>query len=327
MYSPCSSECSSTIALATGVPFTRYRPAMAGLARVLPRQHHQRFLRSASERVCAVHVHVCVYVCACVRVQHIAFERYSVVLVTGPQRSGTTWVACALATALGYTLLDERHPITGGNDTLRALQRSFAYLRSRGEKAVIQAPMATQVLHMLPLFPGLLVVFMARNCLDVFISQNKVERRLGGWTCAAGRTKELRKYRNRKEFAPYFDEREMICKVKQDVWLRYQQPLLQQRRLALPAFAGLDWINVSATIDFNSFRQHPLWLQGEERRKLGIKSTNCKLVAETPQRTRWSTSRWMREAETAMAATGEPILSDYVNGFSLSDRGLSNTMS
>ena len=39
---------------------------------------------------------------------------------------------------------------------------------------VIQSPMASVILHLLPLFDGLLVLFMARNCLDVFRSQNKV---------------------------------------------------------------------------------------------------------------------------------------------------------
>lgn len=98
----------------------------------------------------------------------VPFEQYDVVLVTGPQRSGTTWAACALATQLNYTLFDERHPITGGNDTLRALQRTFAYSRARGERAVVQSPMGTKDLHLLPVWPGLLVAFMARNCIDVF---------------------------------------------------------------------------------------------------------------------------------------------------------------
>jgi hypothetical protein len=98
----------------------------------------------------------------------VPFAQYDVVLVTGPQRSGTTWAACALATQLNYTLFDERHPITGGNDTLRALQRTFAYLRARGERAVVQSPMGTKDLHLLPVWPGLLVAFMARNCIDVF---------------------------------------------------------------------------------------------------------------------------------------------------------------
>eukprot|EP00965_Chrysotila_dentata_P221170 6192231-Pleurochrysis_carterae.AAC.2 len=115
--------------------------------------------------------------------QDLQLDSYDIILVTGPQRSGTTWVACALASSLNYTLFDERHPITGGNDTLRALQRTFGYLRLHKQRAVIQSPMATQILHLLPTWPGLLVMFLARNCLDVFRSQNKIDKALGGWTC------------------------------------------------------------------------------------------------------------------------------------------------
>lgn len=101
----------------------------------------------------------------------LRLERHKVVLVTGPQRSGTTWAACALASQLGFALYDERHPITGGNNTLAALRRAFAYARTQRRGAVLQSPMATSILHELPLFPGLAIVFLARDCIDVFRSQ------------------------------------------------------------------------------------------------------------------------------------------------------------
>ena len=162
---------------------------------------------------------------------------------------------------------------------------------------MIQSPMGTKDLHLLPSWPGLLVAFMARNCLDVFLSQNKVDRRAGGWTCSAGRTRELRKYRNRPDLRPHFDERDMICKAKQDVWRAYQQPLLRAQA-ARPEYDGL---NLSATVDFDSFRSHPLWLGRNQRKGLAIKTTNCELVKETPERTRWSTRRWMVEGDAALA--------------------------
>ena len=96
----------------------------------------------------------------------------------------------------GYALYDERHPLTAGNDTLVALRRAFAFAREQKVGAVIQSPMATSVLHELPLFPGLAIVFLARNCLDVFRSQNRVIPQRGGWTCArspGGREREMRK--------------------------------------------------------------------------------------------------------------------------------------
>ena len=254
------------------------------------REAHDRLLR----RVYPLHD-------AAAQWQDVPFERYQVILVTGPQRSGTTWAACALASQLGYTLLDERHPITGGNNTLRALQRTFAYLRSRNMSAVVQSPMGTKDLHLLPSWPGLLVAFMARNCLDVFLSQNKVDRREGGWTCSAGRTRELRKYLNRPDLRPHFDEKDMICKVKQDVWQSYQEPLL--RRHAAERIAEYGELNLSATVDFASFRSHPLWLRGEQRTGLRIKSTNCALVKATPRRSRNATRLWVEESDAALAAT------------------------
>jgi hypothetical protein len=43
--------------------------------------------------------------------------------------------------------------------------------------------------HARPSCAGLAIVFLARNCLDVFRSQNRVMPHRGGWTCVAGRTK------------------------------------------------------------------------------------------------------------------------------------------
>ena len=236
--------------------------------------------------------------------QSVAFKRHPVILVTGPQRSGTTWVACALATQLGYTLYDERHPITGGNNTLRALRHAFSYAQSQEGGAVFQSPMATPILHELPRFSGLLVVFIARNCIDVFRSQNKVNRRAGGWTCAAGRTKELGKYlgtrpgfeQYKEELAPYFDDRDMICKVKQDVWMRYQQPQLAHHEATHPDDYAARGRNLSVTVSFESFSDHPLWLQDDSRVTLDIKKTNCRLVSTTPRRSKASLAKWMAEA-------------------------------
>jgi len=240
--------------------------------------------------------------------QSVPFEKYQVILITGPQRSGTTWVACALANQLEYVLYDERHPIFGGNDTLRAVSRAFAYVRQQKQRTVIQSPMATLVLDKLQIFPGLVIVFLGRDCLEVFRSQNKVEVRRGGWTCAAGRTKELRKYQNRPELRSYFDSRDMICKVKQDVWRSFQLPHLLKREAEQRVGADPDAqprFNVTATVDFRSFRHHPLWMRAEKRKGLSIKATNCEVAAATPARNRWSNSQWMAKGDAARVALGE----------------------
>ena len=237
-----------------------------------------------------------------VRWDSLHLSKHHVILVTGPQRSGTTWAACALASYLDFTLYDERHPITGGNDTLVAMQRVFAFALQQPRGAVIQSPMATSILHELPIFPGIAVLFIARNCLDVFRSQNRVMAARGGWTCVAGRTRELRKYRRRPELRPYFDERDMLCTIKQHVWQRFQQPELE-RRAALAA-QGRESINSSmllyATVDFESFQQHPLWQPAEHRANLSIKGTagGCSrlLRASTPPRSARTVRAWTEAA-------------------------------
>ena len=151
----------------------------------------------------------------------------------------------------------------------------------------------------------------------------------GGWTCDAGRTKEMRKYRNRRailvmhprsipspcvpargapkwapvspsrrpELAPHFDGRDMICKVKQDVWLTYQQPRLRARAAGL-----MHGSNLSATVSFESFANHPLWLEDAARAKLKVKATNCEEVGMTPRRSRQATREWMADADDALRA-------------------------
>jgi len=92
----------------------------------------------------------------------------------------------------------------------------------------------------------------------------------------------------------------MVCKIKQDVWRTYQSPLLRARAASAAEYRSK---NLSVTVDFDSFHSHPLWLRGEQRRGLGIKSTNCDLVASTPERTTWSTQRWVSEGEAALAVS------------------------
>ena len=249
-----------------------------------------------------------------VRWNSLPLSSHRVILVTGPQRSGTTWASCALASSLGYALYDERHPLTAGNDTLVSLRRAFTYARRQSRGSIIQAPMATSVLHELPLFPGLAILFIARHCLDVFRSQNRVMPHRGGWTCVAGRTKELRKYRRRPELVPHFDERDMICTIKQHTWQRFQKPLLEQRvrnaarHQSYDGLEGTGLAPLSATVDFASFRSHPLWHDEEERRNLTIKRTagaHCArlLRASTPTRSKPRLVEWGQSIAASQAAS------------------------
>ena len=67
----------------------------------------------------------------------VPLSRHKVILVTGPQRSGTTWAACVLALHYGFALFDERHPLTAGaafasqlkSDTMRRTSRDAMRMR------------------------------------------------------------------------------------------------------------------------------------------------------------------------------------------------------
>lgn len=106
------------------------------------------------------------------------------------------------------------------------------------ERVVAHRPDHSSALHLLPEpEPGskVLIVFMARNCLDVFRSQNKIFADKtkgymgGGWTCKYARTSEMSAYWNKADLHPYFDPLDLICKVKQDVWIKYQRDKIALR--------------------------------------------------------------------------------------------------
>ena len=140
------------------------------------------------------------------------------------------------------------------------------------ETVVAQRPARAHRLHLVN-GSNVLVIFMARNCLDVFRSQVRCSqgssrpnfsivrtgrsipwrveahnqaslnnifhllvkhfqfwvtlnwpsqnkqlvstksRKGSEWTCMFGRTVEMDKYRNMNELAPFFDDKDMICKV------------------------------------------------------------------------------------------------------------------
>ena len=97
----------------------------------------------------------------------------------------------------------------------------------------------------------------------------------GGWTCAFGRTIEWGKYRRSEELRPYFDTRDMICKIKQDVWLNYQLRILTERGVA------------TVTVDYESLKSLSMatkgnaedgvaWLDAEDREAFDSKDITKK---------------------------------------------------
>ena len=175
----------------------------------------------------------------------IEWPKYSKIIISGPQRSGTTWFAGSLAKHLDYVHLDEGTKtllrdekgdltiqVTGGG--AKSIHDLTAILRSP-DRVVMQRPQWSHALHTLPAHPDLFVVFLARNCLDVFRSQNRImSDPLGksdtGWTCKFGRTLEWHWYHLDQELAASIDdEHDMICTMKQQAYQRTQRARMNQR--------------------------------------------------------------------------------------------------
>ena len=179
----------------------------------------------------------------------VDFESYNRIIISGPQRSGTTFFAKALAAKLGYVWIDEFNygphltRVDGSNLTLAMSEsQEFHYrggefdiskltLFEATESWVAQRPVWSNILHKLPVDNQTLVVFMARNCLDVFKSQNKImqgEDDDTGWTCKFGRTSEWHHYQVDPVLNAGVDMHEMICTIKQQAFLRNQLPIMQK---------------------------------------------------------------------------------------------------
>jgi hypothetical protein len=140
----------------------------------------------------------------------IDWKKYSKVVVVGPQRSGTTFFSDALAKHLKYFHHDEGRDMT--YQTFRhnrsrpfkvpgnANASSLDLIRQSPMRTVLQRPQWSSDVHNLELGgDDVFVAFLARNCLDVFRSQNGIgvhsnDQDNAGWTCKFGRTVEWLPY-------------------------------------------------------------------------------------------------------------------------------------
>lgn len=172
----------------------------------------------------------------------VNFNNYTKIVVSGPQRSGTTYFAAALAKSLAYDHWDEtRHQRIqiGSNKTIYVSSTTkMSDILTIPRKMVLQRPAMSHLLHTYPADPKLLVIFMARNCLDVFRSQNRIlstNNRKGnvGWTCKYGRTTEWVHYNKNPVLRQYADSmQDMICTIKQQVYKRYQRKVMKENGIS-----------------------------------------------------------------------------------------------
>lgn len=148
------------------------------------------------------------------------------VLVTGPQRSGTTIAARILADELGYRFVSEKDIKT---HSLWRLHKRLLSLR----REVIQGPCFGSICHYIDT-PKTLVVFMRRNVDQIARSEQRI-----GWNA------------QKWELANYFRDSGTVGAVRYECWEKYQQPLME-----------VPWIELA----HDSFAGHRLWVESEKRR-------------------------------------------------------------
>ena len=196
----------------------------------------------------------------------INYTQYSKIIVTGPQRSGTTFFAKALAEHLGYEHWDEFRVgavTTADGGTLKISRNtSFAAMLKVPRRMVLQQPMKSAYIHKLPGSPEVFVAFLARNCLDVFRSQNRIMSKNdkgddSGWTCKYGRKSEWARYHSDPILRAHVDsEHDMICTIKQQAYQRYQRAEMGRRGVATMPIAYDSFRTLGRFVANSSQRAH-----------------------------------------------------------------------
>lgn len=155
-----------------------------------------------------------------------ALRERAKVLVTGPQRAGTTIMTKMLAQDLGLPcMLEEAFGTTD-------VWRFFALVRAETH-FVLQAPSMAAFCHHLK---GVTVVFMMRDIVDIIQSQRKI-----GWAESDAEEERMR----------YFYEPKVPpASLKYHFWATHQKARL-----------GDDGFE----LDYETASCHPLWLPKEQR--------------------------------------------------------------
>lgn len=148
------------------------------------------------------------------------------ILVTGPQRSGTTIAAHIIAKELGYKYYDERD--VGVRSISLLIQRLLT-----DEPAVIQGPCFCSVVQWIDT-PDTAVVLMVRDIDEIRASEARIN-----WP------------EEKKELQNYFRDEGIISITRYENWEKYQKP-----NMRVPYFE----------LEYSSLKEHPMWIEKENRK-------------------------------------------------------------
>jgi hypothetical protein len=160
---------------------------------------------------------------------------YQTILVTGPQRSGTTICAKMIAHDTGHEFVDE---MSIAINNVRVLKNLLYFTNKAKQNLVIQCPGLCRYIHLFS-SENTLIVMVYRSIEAIIKSQVRIE-----WDAEL---KELAHYKH-----PTNDDIEdirPIAQVKYDYWIDEQQAKV---------------IN-SKKVIYENLNTHPLWIPQEDR--------------------------------------------------------------
>lgn len=145
---------------------------------------------------------------------------YDYIIISGPQRSGTTYVAAELSNELSYVHVDEfEHGIAKFNNMLN-------YIKEKPK--VIQAPALCSKLHKIKK-EKTLAIFMLRNNEDIIKSEDRIE-----WYPKYS-NREVNRYRETfPEQLNKINSFKRCAPMKKWIWENCQKKMMQIDYLELP---------------------------------------------------------------------------------------------
>ena len=164
--------------------------------------------------------------------EHLA--KHDVILVSGPQRSGTRIAAKMIAADTGHRYVDE--------DEFKVYSRKRFDAILQQHRIVVQCPTLCHILHEVAT-NDTLVVMMLRNMEDIVASEKRIN-----WT--GGAYRELANFGMSRQEARKFRQRGgQIAPLKYARWWGHQRKRVPQ------------WLE----LEYESLAAHPLWVPKEQR--------------------------------------------------------------
>ncbi|MFW9880249.1 MAG: hypothetical protein ACFFG0_44820 [Candidatus Thorarchaeota archaeon] len=163
----------------------------------------------------------------------LQLKPYYKIVITGPQRAGTTIISKILSEELNYEFLSEKVFNTRNYE-------KFKQKIINTNNFVIQAPCLSYLAHKIQeIDQNIMVIFIYRKIDDIIKSQIRIN-----WI---GEQEERNNY---IEYFPDFYSRDKpISEIKYDVYIKYQKPRM---------------IN-TVFLNYYTFKKHPLWIDKKYR--------------------------------------------------------------